>query len=104
MPHLLLVDDDDLFRESLGLNLIDEGYEVTSFGNGREALAYFDHGGSADVVLLDWRMPANFGVSDRRFRLKPAGRFGPKRHPTARRFGAGFGEPPLRERSYLALV
>ena len=30
MPHLLLVDDDDLFREFLGLNLIDEGYEVTS--------------------------------------------------------------------------
>ena len=39
MPHLLLVDDDDLFRESLGLNLIDEGYEVTSLGNGRDALA-----------------------------------------------------------------
>jgi len=27
MPHLLLVDDDDLFRESLGLNLVDQGYE-----------------------------------------------------------------------------
>ena len=30
MPHLILVDDDDLFRESLSLNLIDEGYHVTS--------------------------------------------------------------------------
>jgi two-component system response regulator ChvI len=57
MPHLLLVDDDDLFRESLGLNLLDEGYEVTSFGNGRDALAYLDRGGGADVILLDWRMP-----------------------------------------------
>ena len=38
MPHLLLVDDDDLFRELLGLNLLDEGYEVTSFANGREVL------------------------------------------------------------------
>src|SRR6201987_3077785 len=57
MPHLLLVDDDDLFRESLGLNLIDEGYEVTSFANGRDALAYLDKGGAADVMLLDWRMP-----------------------------------------------
>jgi hypothetical protein len=47
MPHLLLVDDDDLFRESLGLNLVDQGYEVTSFDNGREALAYLN-GGSAD--------------------------------------------------------
>ena len=51
MPHLLLVDDDDLFRESLGLNLIDEGYEITSFCNGYEALFYLEGGGSADVAL-----------------------------------------------------
>jgi CheY-like chemotaxis protein len=44
MPHLLLVDDDDLFRESLGLNLVDEGYEVTSFANGQDALSYLDRG------------------------------------------------------------
>src|SRR5499427_10216369 len=62
MPHLLLVDDDDLFRESLGLNLIDEGYDVTSFAGGREALAYLDQGGSADVMLLDWRMPDLTGL------------------------------------------
>jgi two-component system response regulator ChvI len=62
MPHLLLVDDDDLFRESLGLNLIDEGYSVTSFDNGREALAFLEGGGSADVVLLDWRMPQLTGI------------------------------------------
>ena len=62
MPHLLLVDDDDDFRESLGLNLIDEGYEVTSFDNGRDALAYLEHGGGADVMLLDWRMPQLTGI------------------------------------------
>jgi two-component system, OmpR family, response regulator ChvI len=62
MPHLLLVDDDDLFRESLGLNLIDEGFTVTSFDNGREALAFLEGGGSADVVLLDWRMPQLTGI------------------------------------------
>ena len=61
MPHLLLVDDDDLFRESLGLNLVDEGSEVTSFGNGQDALAYLN-GGSADVMLLDWRMPELTGI------------------------------------------
>jgi two-component system response regulator ChvI len=72
MPHLLLVDDDDLFRESLGLNLIDEGYEVTSFGNGREALAYLDHGGGADVILLDWRMPSLTGLDVLR-RIRGAG-------------------------------
>jgi two-component system, OmpR family, response regulator ChvI len=72
MPHLLIVDDDDLFRESLGLNLIDEGYEVTSFGNGREALAYLDDGGGADVILLDWRMPALTGLDVLR-RIRAAG-------------------------------
>jgi two-component system, OmpR family, response regulator ChvI len=62
MPHLLLVDDDDLFRESLGLNLIDEGYAVTSFDNGKDALTYLDEGGCADVMLLDWRMPHLTGI------------------------------------------
>lgn len=62
MSHLLLVDDDDLFRESLGLNLIDEGYEVTSFDNGRDALAYLEDGGGADAMLLDWRMPHLTGI------------------------------------------
>jgi two-component system response regulator ChvI len=72
MPHLLLVDDDDLFRESLGLNLIDEGYRVTSFGNGREALAFLESGGSVDVILLDWRMPQLAGIDVLR-RLRRSG-------------------------------
>jgi two-component system response regulator ChvI len=72
MPHLLLVDDDDLFRESLGLNLLDEGYEVTSFANGREVLAYLDRGGGADVMLLDWRMPNLTGLDVLR-RIRAAG-------------------------------
>jgi two-component system, OmpR family, response regulator ChvI len=61
MPHLLLVDDDDQFRESLSLNLVDEGYEVTSFDNGRDALAYLNCGG-VDAMLLDWRMPNLSGI------------------------------------------
>ena len=71
MPHLLLVDDDDLFRESLGLNLVDEGYEVTSFDNGQKALAYLNRG-SADVMLLDWRMPELTGIEVLR-RMRNAG-------------------------------
>jgi len=72
MSHLVLVDDDDLFRESLTLNLIDEGYQVTSFANGRDALAYLEAGGAADVVLLDWRMPNLTGIEVLR-RLRRAG-------------------------------
>ena len=72
MPHLLLVDDDDLFRESLGLNLIDEGYEVTSFSRGRDALDYLEGGGLGDVMLLDWRMPELTGLDVLR-RMRRAG-------------------------------
>jgi two-component system response regulator ChvI len=71
MPHLLLVDDDDLFRESLGLNLVDEGYEVTSFAKGQDALSYLRRG-SADVMLLDWRMPITSGIDVLR-RMRGAG-------------------------------
>ena len=72
MPHLLLVDDDDLFRESLELNLIDEGYAVTSFGTGGAALAYLEAGGGADAMLLDWRMPQLTGIEVLR-RMRGAG-------------------------------
>ncbi|HKF71706.1 MAG TPA: response regulator, partial [Stellaceae bacterium] len=55
--HVLVVDDDDEFRESLSLNLMDEGFAVTSFANGPAALEHVASGESADVILLDWRMP-----------------------------------------------
>jgi hypothetical protein len=43
--------------------------------------------------------------SGRRFRLKPTGRFGPKRHPISGGVGGtGFSEPPLWGRCYLAPV
>ena len=60
--RIVLVDDDDLFREMLRFKLIDEGFEVTSFSSGADALEHFAAGGSADVVLLDWRMPGMSGL------------------------------------------
>lgn len=72
MPHVVLTDDDELFRESLGLNLTDEGYDVTSFSNGHETLTYLQEGGEADVLLLDWRMPELTGIDVLR-RLRRAG-------------------------------
>jgi two-component system, OmpR family, response regulator ChvI len=72
VAHVVLTDDDELFRESLGLNLADEGYNVTSFANGRETLAYLQEGGEADVLLLDWRMPELTGIDVLR-RLRRAG-------------------------------
>jgi two-component system, OmpR family, response regulator ChvI len=60
--QIVIVDDDDAFRESLGLNLIDEGYAITSFSSGTAALGYFTAGGKADAILLDWRMPGMDGL------------------------------------------
>jgi two-component system response regulator ChvI len=60
--RIVLVDDDDSFRESLGLNLLDEGFDVLSFSGGAPALEYFAGGGTADAILLDWRMPGMNGL------------------------------------------
>jgi two-component system, OmpR family, response regulator ChvI len=60
--RIVIVDDDELFRQTLGLNLIDEGYDVTSFSGGAAALDHFASGSHADVILLDWRMPGMNGL------------------------------------------
>ena len=60
--RILVVDDDDEFRESLSLNLMDEGFAVTTFANGPSALERVAAGESADVILLDWRMPGMNGL------------------------------------------
>src|SRR5262245_11237676 len=61
--HVVVVDDDPLFRESLGLNLAEHGFSVTDFNDGAGALKHFTDGGTADAVLLDWRMPGIDGLA-----------------------------------------
>jgi signal transduction histidine kinase len=57
MPRRVLVADDDRdIRESLEDLLEDEGYEVLSAENGKQALNSLQAGG-ADAILLDLRMP-----------------------------------------------
>lgn len=69
--RIVLVDDDDSFRESLGLNLVDEGFQVVSFSGGVPALEHFEQGNTADAILLDWRMPGMDGLEVlRRLRRK----------------------------------
>ena len=60
--QIVLVDDDELFRESLEQNLRDSGYTVRAFDRGEPALSFFESGGGADVVLLDWKMPEMNGI------------------------------------------
>src|SRR4051794_3329927 len=58
VPRRVLVADDDRdIRESLEDLLEDEGYEVLSAENGKQALKSLQTGGGADAILLDLRMP-----------------------------------------------
>lgn len=59
---VMVVDDDDLFRESLTRNLTDAGFEVHDFSCGPSALEYLTAGGGADVAIFDWRMPSMTGI------------------------------------------
>ncbi len=57
---VLIVDDDDLVRETLRFVLEDEGYDVTAVGNGFDAL-YQLQNGNYDIVLSDIFMPGMNG-------------------------------------------
>ena len=59
--RIVLVDDDDAFRESLGMLLAHEGFAVSPFSCGMSALAYLAEGNEADIIVLDWRMPTMSG-------------------------------------------
>jgi two-component system response regulator ChvI len=60
--RVIFVDDDDEFREAASMELTDLGFEVTSFGDGAAMLASVAEGIAADVIVLDWSLPALAGI------------------------------------------
>jgi two-component system response regulator ChvI len=62
LPRVLLVDDDDLYREALKGELLDAGFAVSDYPDGREALESLGRGHSYDIVLLDWMIPGMSGL------------------------------------------
>lgn len=57
-----IVDDDDLFRESMAENLREAGFRVEAFCDGRSALSRLMNGARPDLILLDWKMPEISGI------------------------------------------
>jgi DNA-binding NtrC family response regulator len=61
LPKLLLVDDEERFRETLSKRLTETGYEVKGVTNGMEALDLLAYE-NFDVVILDIQMPGMSGI------------------------------------------
>lgn len=61
MPHILVIEDDDLIRNLVQRTLTKAGYEVTVAPNGRKGLAAYQ-AAPADLVLTDIIMPDMEGI------------------------------------------
>ena len=61
MTRILLVEDEESYRDPLCYQLTKDGYEVATAATGPEALVEFDRGG-ADIVLLDLMLPGLSGT------------------------------------------
>ena len=62
MKRLLLVDDDDDFREILAVALDFSGYEISGVEGGTEALAWLADHPLPDLILIDLMMPGMSGA------------------------------------------
>ena len=57
---ILIVDDEEIVRKTLELNLLDEGYSVDIASSGEEAVALFDNG--YDLIITDLMMEGMDGL------------------------------------------
>jgi sigma-B regulation protein RsbU (phosphoserine phosphatase) len=61
MAKILVVDDDSLIRDIIGMVLEDQGYDIRKAGNGAEAIT--SHGGDpVDLIVSDMNMPEVDGL------------------------------------------
>lgn len=61
MPDILVIDDDDLIRETLSTFFLREGYSVQVAGDGAEGLTLFGKE-PARLVVVDIAMPEKEGI------------------------------------------
>jgi two-component system, OmpR family, response regulator RegX3 len=61
MTRILIIEDEESYREALAYMLRKEGFEIVEAADGTEGLAEYDRVG-ADLVLLDLMMPGLTGT------------------------------------------
>lgn len=61
MTRILVVEDEESFREGLQYMLSREGFEVVLASDGAQGMAEFDKS-APDLVLLDWMLPEMPGI------------------------------------------
>jgi two-component system, OmpR family, response regulator ChvI len=60
--QIVLVDDDDLWREVMTADLEEHGYDVVGFADGASLLAAVEAGLVAELALVDWSLPQMSGL------------------------------------------
>lgn len=61
MTRILIIEDEESYREAMAYMLQKEGFDLSLAGDGASGLAEFDRSG-ADLVLLDMMMPGMTGT------------------------------------------
>jgi two-component system response regulator ChvI len=60
--RVLLIEDDEDYREALAGDLSDRGFSVQGFADAASFLQSLDAAVDADLVLLDWGLPQTSGI------------------------------------------
>jgi CheY-like chemotaxis protein len=62
MEQAIILEDDEVIRETLGMLLEEEGYRVLAYASGAEAIAYLSQQRDPHLVLTDYMMPGMLGT------------------------------------------
>ncbi len=60
--RILLVEDDEYYREAVAADLTDRGLVVHGFADATSLLDSLDSAAEADVIILDWKLPKTSGI------------------------------------------
>src|SRR4051812_31151421 len=62
MARILVVDDQEMMRDSLATTLVREGHEVIAAGDGAAAITRLSSGTRFDLLITDLKMPKMTGL------------------------------------------